>query len=267
MAMSTVFWGPEKIGRHMPHRSLCFDSSRTIGPLEEEDICTFGPKTVYFNSKKSLGYAYGIQLEELSTNLQGHCVERHVFSLKITGLKQDHGWNAVAVVMDKFDDNPCCNDMFRKDRSSSEQHALWIRSQFTCPWEKTLLTIVVSTMIDVYVEQIVDTDEDEKERPDPKRQKRDDSAMPYLVNKDDKHKWTDLGDGLKHCSFDGAFMEHKLPNIGIRMDGFLDNRVEIVQASKRVVNRVEMEVAKEKEMQIDNEFAAECIRDSIVVYK
>ena len=135
--------------------------------------------------------------------------------------------------------------MFKKDRSPLQGHNLWISSQFTCPWENTLLTLKVSpsaSRVYAYVEQIVDAQPHEDQPTDgadSKKRTRDDSAkynkpMPYLpkampyLPKGDKEEWTDLGDGLKHRSFDGAFMKDKLPNIGVRMCGCLGNRVEIV---------------------------------------
>lgn len=262
--------------------SLCFDPRRPIGPLKEGETCTFGPKTVTFDAATSQGYTHGMQLEALAPYPYKH----HVFSLKITGLKQEYGWNAVEVLMDKFDGLASCDDMFKKDRSSLQAYGLSISSQFTCPWESTLLTLKVSpsaSNIDAYVEQIVDAelrglcskylassddksadeaasdvsnkrkrDESADEAASDKRKRddsgrcdsgKDDKAMPYLPQ-GDKEKWTDFGDGLKHRSFDGAFMNYKLPNIGVRMCGCIGNRVEIVPASQRVLDHLLCDMAE-----------------------
>eukprot|EP00966_Prymnesium_polylepis_P010138 234048-Prymnesium_polylepis.1 len=115
----------------------------------------------------------------------------HVFSLKITGLQQEYGWNAVAVVMNTHGGNPSTDDMFKTERPMP--HKLWIYSQFTCPWENTLLTLIVSPAdanVEAYVEMVDSTVAK-------KRTREDENAMPYLPC-DEKDLWTDLGDGLKH---------------------------------------------------------------------
>lgn len=60
------------------------------------------------------------------------------------------------------------------------------------------------------------------------------NAMPYMPRKE-KELWTDLGDGLKHRSFDAGFMERKMPNIGLKLCGSIGNKAEIVAASERAV--------------------------------
>ena len=70
-----------------------------------------------------------------------------------------------------------------------------------------------------------------------KRTREEDEAMPYLP-KDDKHLWTDLSGGLKHRSFEGTFMDGKLPNIGVKLCGSIGNAVEIAPASSRVVDHL-----------------------------
>lgn len=184
------------------------------------------------------------------TGFNSKACQRHVFSLKFTGLYQDHGMNAVKVVMDKFDGNDYHNHMFRREKKGwPVPYNLEICSQFTCPWKHTLLTLVVSpsmSSIELYVEQAFESNEkstkrkrDEEERPeeDFPPVERDDTAMPYMPKGENK-LWTDMGNGIKHRSFDGAFMAHKIPNVGVLMSGNLGNAVEIVPASLRIINRI-----------------------------
>jgi hypothetical protein len=232
---------------------LAFDHSRPFGPLVGDETCTTGLKTVSFSAPWSRGYEFGMQLTRLSNELSKH----HVFSLKLTSLQQEYGWNAVAIVMNKFTDNPSTDDMFRSERPS---YNLWIYSQFTCPWKDTLLTFVISpgeSKVDVYVEQAFDV-EARKERGgtdgnagSSKKRKhdevgehdaKDDSAMPYMSRKD-KHLWTDLGNGMKHRSFRADFMQHAMPNIGVRSCGCLGNCVEIVPASIKAVTAIQYPAA------------------------
>jgi hypothetical protein len=227
---------------------LVFDRSRPFGPLEDDETCTVGRKAVSFDAKAALGYTHGVQLSPLSPKP----TLNHVFSLKITGLKQEYGWNAVAVVMNKFDGNRPSDDMFTVERGRRPApHDLWIYSQFTCPWKDTLLTLIVSpndSKVDAYVEQLLDgassTADDGVHDDSSKKRKRatdgkDDTAMPYLP-KDEAHLWTDLGDGLKRRSFEAGFMNKKLPNIGVLLCGCLGNRAEIAPASPRVVEACEI---------------------------
>jgi hypothetical protein len=133
--------------------------------------------------------------------------------------------------MNEFNGSPSTDDMFNK--VCPMPHNLWIYSQFTCPWENTLLTLVVSpsdTNIEAYVE-MVDL------KGDKKRTREEDDAMAYLPN-GEKHLWTDLSDGLKHRSFDGTFMNGKLPNSGVKLCGCIENAIEIVPASSRVVRHL-----------------------------
>ena len=61
--------------------------------------------------------------------------------------------------------------------------------------------------------------------------------MPFLLKKD-KDLWTDLSDGLKHRSFEGTFMNGKIPNIGVKLIASLGNAVEIVPVSSRVFDHL-----------------------------
>lgn len=229
---------------------LAFDRSRPFGPLKDNDTCTVGIKTVSFDARASTGYTHGMQLIPLAPQPKLH----HVFSLKVTGLQQEYGWNAVAIVMDKHDGNPVSNNMFTSEKQArSAPHDLWIYSQFTCPWANTLITLVVSpdnAKVDAYVEQILETRQEavgDDEGSSSKKRKTDagvhnDKAMPYLPVKD-TYKWTDLGDGLKYRSFNGGFMQKKMPNIGVLMCGALGNRVEISPVSPRVLKATKLDHA------------------------
>ena len=235
----------------MAHWTLAFDRSRPFGPLKDNGTCTVGLKTVSFDARASTGYTHGMQLIPLAPQPKLH----HVFSLKVTGLQQEYGWNAVAVVMDKHDGNPVSDNMFTSEKQARPApHDLWIYSQFTCPWAKTLLTLMVSpnnAAVEVWVEQILETRQEavgddegssSKKRKTSDAEVRNDKAMPYLPAKD-TDMWTDLGDGLKHRSFDGGFMQKKMPNIGVLMCGALGNRVEISPASPRVLKATKLDHA------------------------
>ena len=126
-------------------------------------------------------------------------------------------------------------------------------ASFTCPWEDTLLTLVVSpstSKVDAYVERCsakkgqqdderkgVEYDESWVEHKSKKR-KFDESAakaaMPYMP-RDQKEAWTDFGDGLKHRSFEADFMQNKVPEIGVRLCGCLGNAVKIVSPSPHAI--------------------------------
>ena len=62
----------------MTFHPLEFDARRPIGPLNEDETCTYGLKKVSFSAKSSTGYTHGMQL----TCLQPRSDLHHVFSLK-----------------------------------------------------------------------------------------------------------------------------------------------------------------------------------------
>ena len=230
------------------HGKLAFDFQRPFGPLQDDDTCTVGLKSVRFDGKAD-GYWYGMQMTQL---IPHGVMKDYVLSLKITGLVPDHGFNAVAVVMQSFQTESISdNDMFVLDESGDKkEHDLWITSQETCLWENTLLTLIISPnhdKVDAYVEQILDDAGHEKEEVDSDSKKRkltnvkEDCAVPY-VHDSDKHLWTDLGDGLRTRSFKAKFMD-SAPNIGIRMSGYLGNKVEIRAASQRVIEASKLDKA------------------------
>ena len=221
----------------LPIQTLEFDHRRPFGPLKDDESCTTSPKKVSFDAKHSTGYTHGMQLTRLAPRSDLH----HIFSLNITGLIPDHGFNAVAVVMDKFDGNYLSDNMFTIEKNERPvPHDLYIYSQFTCPWKNTLLTLVVSpdkSTVDVYVEKCTSAS---------KKRNRDEEAMPYVFN--DKHIWTDVGNGLKHRKFVTDFMQNKMPNIGVLLCGFLNNAVEIVSVSPRAIRAIGDKYASESLM-------------------
>ena len=89
-------------------RDIYFDSSRPYGPLGGDDWCEHGNKWVQFHSKTSSGYELGMQLSALDWTEPDM---KHVITMELTGMKQDHGYNAIAVVMNA-DDPKGTNDMF-----------------------------------------------------------------------------------------------------------------------------------------------------------
>ena len=131
----------------MTHRrDLYFDSGRPYGPLSGDDWCEHGNKWVQFHSKTSSGYELGMQLSALDWTEPDM---KHVITLELTGMKQDHGNNAIAVVMNA-DDPKGRNDMFHDpDPHDSSlfhklsKHTLSLDSQFECAWPNTRFTLVI----------------------------------------------------------------------------------------------------------------------------
>ena len=73
--------------------------------------------------------------------------------------------------------------------------------------------------IQLYHEQTSGADESRKRT-------RDENAMPFVATEDERRRWTDIGNGIKHRSFEAGFTHNKIPNIGVLMSGGLDNAVD-----------------------------------------
>ena len=215
-------------------RELSFDHSLPFGPLEGATSCSMDPKWVTFDCQGepyAVGYELGMQLTPLA-DVPG----KHVLSLKITGLCSDYGMNAVAVVMSargRFTDglfkqnHSASVACYRQDRQQRDTpslaescgqnsvddawtHDVCIESQGTCPWENTLLTLVVDPevcKVYAYVEPVEAVA----------------SAAVRTISPE---------------VFDAKWMDGANPHIGILMSGTLGNRVDIVPASRRVVDLV-----------------------------
>ena len=91
-------------------RNIHFDSSRPYGPLNDDDWCEHGNKWVQFHSKTSSGYELGMQLSALDWTAPDM---KHVITFELTGMEQDHGYNAIAIVINADDPNGT-NDMFNE---------------------------------------------------------------------------------------------------------------------------------------------------------
>lgn len=202
-------------------RSIVFDSSRPYGPLAYDDVVSCNPKWVRFDTKSSAGYSHGMQLGPLAEFSD----KKHVISLQLSNMKQEYGWNAVAVVMNRCRSD---NNMFLPD---APQHDLWIYSQFTCPWNNTVLTLVLhpaKSGVDVFVEEAGDEYADDSEE----SVDGCDDTMPFLLE-EDKALWTYVGPELRTRSFEGEWMDGMPPVLGVRL--CLGNRVDIVPASQCVL--------------------------------
>ena len=109
-------------------RNIHFDSSRPYGPLRDDDWCEHGNKWVQFHPKTSSGYELSMQLSALDWTEPDM---KHVITLELTGMTQDYGYNAIAVVMNA-DDPKGTNDMFYNSiaQEGSYRHTLSLESQF-----------------------------------------------------------------------------------------------------------------------------------------
>ena len=228
----------------MPSRSqIYFDSSRPYGPLSGDDWCEHGRKWVQFHSKTTSGYDLGMQLSALDWTQPDM---KHVITMELTGMGQDHGYNAIAVVMNA-DDPGGTNDMFRPIEGPYK-HTLSLDSQFECAWPNTRFTLVIDPADGKVVTYIEPCDEC---LPLGKR-KRDETeeeykpgldALPFSVNASKPTPWTDLGGGLKVRKHDAEWLRTTgVPNVGVRMCGGYDNRATIVAPSSRVLDALGADV-------------------------
>ena len=230
-------------------QDIYFDSRRPHGPLCGDDWCEHGNKWVQFHSKFSSGYELGMQLSALNRSEQDN---RHVITMELTGMKQDHGYNAIAVVMDAYD-HTGSNEMFREGSAEDfDKHTLTLYSQFECAWPNTRLTLVIDpslAKVVTYIEPCECPGETCSHPLSLGKRKRYEAeeehkpgldALPFLVRPSDQNAWTDLGDGLKVRSHDAEWLRTTgVPSVGVRMCGGYDNRVTIVAPSSRVLDALD----------------------------
>ena len=217
-------------------RSIYFDSSRACGPLDDEDWCEHGKKWVQFHSKTSSGYDFGMHLSALDW---AEPDMKHVIAIELTGMQQDYGYNAIAVVMDAYDPNGT-KDMLPLPHN----HTLSLESQFECAWPNTRFTLVIdptNAKILTYIEPCDECPKETWSHPLGKRKRAEAEedykpgldALPYSHKPSD---WTDLGGGLKVRTHDAAWLKTAgAPNLGVRMCGGYDNRATIVAPSSCVL--------------------------------
>ena len=226
--------------------NIHFDSSRPYGPLNDDDWCEHGNKWVQFHSKTSSGYELGMQLSALNWTEPD---VKHVITFELTGMEQDHGYNAIAIVINA--DNPNgTNDMFHEQGAGKLfLHTLSLESQFECAWPDTRFSLVIDAAngkVVTYIEPCDEcpgetwshplapgkrkrTEREEDYKPGP-------DALPFSVRPTTPAAWTDLGGGLKVRSHDAAWLKSTgVPNVGVRMSGAYDNRATIVGPSSRVL--------------------------------
>ena len=232
-------------------REIHFDSSRPYGPLRVDDWCEHGNKWVQFHSKCSSGYELGMQLSALDWTEPDM---KHVITFELTGMEQDHGYNAIAIVINADDPNGT-NDMFHEQGAGKLfSHTLSLESQFECAWPDTRFSLVIDAANGKVVTYIEPCDECPGETWShpllPGKCKRAEEeeedykpgldALPFSIA---PTPWTDLGGGLKVRNHDAAWLTTTgVPNVGVRTCGGYDNRATIVAPSSRVLDALGADV-------------------------
>eukprot|EP00966_Prymnesium_polylepis_P179437 4154281-Prymnesium_polylepis.1 len=135
---------------------------------------------------------------------------KHVITLELTGMEQDHGYNAIAIVINADDPNGT-NDMFHKSiaEQGAYKHTLTLDSQFECAWPNTRFTLVIdpaNAKVVTYIEPCDECPGETWSHPlAPGKRKRAEAeedykpgldALPFSVKATTPTAWTDLGGGL-----------------------------------------------------------------------
>lgn len=77
---------------------LCFDLSRPFGPFDDGVECCVSSHSISFSNGKDCGYTHYVQCSPLR---KSNAI--HVVTFRISGLKQEYGLNAIAVVLNDED--------------------------------------------------------------------------------------------------------------------------------------------------------------------
>ena len=118
--------------------SVFFDYGLPFGPLSGTDgevVCSAGRKSVGFTGKaRIIGYNYFVALSPLNPD-----VKSHVWSLKMSGMVLEYGFNAIAIVVMHPDR--------RLVLDASHPEDVKIDSQDFAPYSTTVVTCVLSGSI------------------------------------------------------------------------------------------------------------------------
>ena len=188
--------------------NLSFDYSKPFGPLTSpygDVVCSAGAKSVEFTGKSSApGYTHFVALSPLNAE-----ADVHVWSLKLSGMFFDYGFNAIAIMI-MHPDRPIFLDAIHREDVK-------IDSQDISPYSSTTVTCVLAgSVLKLYT-----TDG----RPSGPHEWTEEQ-MYFLKDK----TWEEVRYGIfrKVYSLDKLELDGVLPMIGLRMSCWLGNRVEIV---------------------------------------
>ena len=188
--------------------NLSFDYSKPFGPLTSsygDVVCSAGAKSVGFTGKSSApGYTHFVALSPLNAE-----ADVHVWSLKLSGMFFDYGFNAIAIMI-MHPDRPIFLDAIHREDFK-------IDSQDIAPYSTTTVTCVLAgSVLKLYT-----TDG----RPSGPHEWTEEQ-MYFLKDK----AWKEVHKGIfgKVYSLDKLELDGVLPMIGLRMDCCLGNRAEVV---------------------------------------
>eukprot|EP00966_Prymnesium_polylepis_P324526 7380564-Prymnesium_polylepis.1 len=177
--------------------SVFFDYGLPFGPLSGTDgevVCSAGRKSVGFTGKaRIIGYNYFVALSPLNPD-----VKSHVWSLKMSGMVLEYGFNAIAIVVMHPDR--------RLVLDASHPEDVKIDSQDFAPYSTTVVTCVLS------------------------------GSILKLYTSDGRAPVTLVRGGIfcKAYDLNGLKLEGALPMLGLRMDCSLGNAVDIVSTPHAV---------------------------------
>ena len=186
--------------------NLSFDYSKPFGPLTSsygDVVCSAGAKSVGFTGKSSApGYTHFVALSPLNAE-----ADVHVWSLKLSGMFFDYGFNAIAIMIMRPDRPIFLDRAIRED--------VKIDSQDIAPYSTTTVTCVLAgSVLTLYT-----TDG----RP-PGDYEWTEEQMYFLMDK----TWEEVHKGIFRKVYSLDKLNGVLPMIGLRMDCCLGNRAEVV---------------------------------------
>eukprot|EP00966_Prymnesium_polylepis_P267140 6171471-Prymnesium_polylepis.1 len=121
--------------------NLSFDYSKPFGPLTSsfgDVVCTAGPKSVAFTGKPSSpGYTHFVALSPLTVG-----ADVHVWSLKLSGMFSDYGFNAIGIMIMR-PDRHILHEGYNA-RSLVGWDDIFIDSQDVAPYSATIVTCVLT---------------------------------------------------------------------------------------------------------------------------
>ena len=199
---------------------LRFDFAQPFGPLDDDVVCHAASKELCFvtnNNKKrkhSDAPASFTHHAMCTSLLPGPTATTHVWSLKITGLVADYGWNALALVLTT---PPMVGRLTRSYIIISQEFAPYSATVLTCALLDDTLTMYASD------------GRAPSEQPAAGKEAQPFCGMPSEWKAHEGGIWINQVALSSQVALAG-----ELPVIGVRMDPFLGNRVEIVTTPPQV---------------------------------
>eukprot|EP00966_Prymnesium_polylepis_P131477 3040940-Prymnesium_polylepis.1 len=209
------------------HAPMTFDLSKPFGPVKDDTEARVSLKRCQFIGTEAPGYNQFIACTAFVKGPEHPTV--HVASFKLSNMVQDHGLNAIALILRNEEDG---TPLLEPDEWNN--YMLTIRSQWCAPFETSIWTLVVfldKKTVRLYMQ-------DGRTGGTGKRKHEDDPQW-YFPTAADKNSTVEHTDGeMTFWVKEWEILELRDPIVCFRMCGALQNIVDIVPVPRAVTDHL-----------------------------